>query len=118
MPTAGSFRVRSLHCLNVSHEGLRFSGRVYPDHIIIDLLEISEVRRDIGERRTEKGPDDAGPPNQGGNPRYHLDDVSLVTDLMPLNLGFIVGRFLSVSEAILAGEWRITMCETPHSAYL
>jgi hypothetical protein len=37
-------------------------------------------------------------------PRYRLDDVSLVTDLLPLNYGFIVGRFLSVSETILVGE--------------
>jgi hypothetical protein len=79
---------QTLLCLKVSHERLRFSGRVYPDHTVIELLQISEVRRDIGERRTEKGPDDAGPSNQGGNPRYRLDDVSLVTDLLPRNIGF------------------------------
>jgi hypothetical protein len=118
LPAVVSSRVRSLHCLNVGHERLRFSSRVNPNHPVIERLQISKVRRDIGECRTEKGPDDAGPSNQGGNPRYRLDDVSLVTDLLPLNLGFIVGRFLSVSETILAAEWRITMCETPHSAYL
>lgn len=73
--------------------------------------------RGIGERRTEKGPDNAGPLNRSGNPRYRFDDVSLVTDLLPLNIGFIVGRFLSVSKAIVEGERRIAMWATPHSAY-
>jgi len=37
---------------------------------------------------------------------------------MPLNIGFMIGRFLSVSEAILAGEWRNAMCATARDAYL
>ena len=32
-----------------------------------------------------------GPLNQGGNPRYRLDDVFLVTDLLPLMLGLSLG---------------------------
>ena len=49
--------------------------------MIVDL-------RGISERTTEKGPDNAGPLNRSGNPRYRLDDVSLVTDLLPLNIRF------------------------------
>lgn len=64
----------------------------------------------------EKGPDDAGPSNQGGNPRYRIGGISLVTDLLPLRIGFIVGRLLSDSQYIVIGaEW--VLCGLPHTAF-
>ena len=65
----------------------------------------------------EKGPDDAGPSNQGGNPRYRLGGISLVTDLLPLLFGFIVGRLLSVSNCIVVDSQPGLMWASPHSAY-
>lgn len=66
----------------------------------------------------EKGPDDAGPLNRSGNPRYRLDDVSLVADLLPLNIRFF-DRW-----ALFVGQRGHNNCEcsgamwaTPHSAY-
>ena len=62
----------------------------------------------------EKGPDDAGPSNQGGNPRYSLDGISLVTDLLPLRIGFIVGRLLSVSKCMVV-DAKSALCGQPHT---
>lgn len=65
-------------------------------------------------RRNEKGPDDAGPSNQGGNPRYRLDGISLVTDPLPLRIGFIVGRLLSVSRCMVV-DAKSALCGQPHT---
>jgi hypothetical protein len=52
-----------------------------------------------------KRPDKSRAANQGGNPRYRLDSVSLVSDLLPLNRGFYVsGRLLSVSDCMVCAD--------------